>query len=508
MRTNMLDTHAPVGGPAGTQRPDDDGGSTQRRRAGWWVLVAVGGAAVLAALGWGTQALVTMVDTVEAWPRAEVPGQVEVTADEPGALVVRSEATGTVQWGSPGTDLEVSVRGPDGERMPVEDVSTAFRYRVPGRTGTAVARFNALVAGDYQVTVEGTATSRHRVAVGEPLWPDTLRVLVAPGALGLGGVLVAVGGAVGLVVTRRREDSSPGGHTAGRPRRRPQARRPSRRRAGTLLLGYAALTLGLTWVVWIPALTLLGEAAMPLVMLGAFGPAIAAALLVRAEGGRVRGWLRDRLRFRLAARWYVAALTLPLLEPVVTTIVAVSHGASLALGELPARLPLVLASFVVVLLIGGGQEELGWRGYLLPRLQAQVGPLSASLAVGVLWAVWHLPLFTLGMSGYTYQSVPFVLYLLILVAVSVAFTWLFNRTGGSVVVVMLLHAAVNNWDSLAPVPASLQLDGRVELLSQLAVAVGYALVAVVLVWLAGTRLGAHRRSTLEDTRATSEPAGA
>lgn len=278
------------------------------------------------------------------------------------------------------------------------------------------------------------------------------------------------------------------------------------------LLGYAAVALGLTWAVWIPALMLLDAGAVPFVLLGAFGPAVAAAVMIRTEGGRVRSWLRRILILRLPARWYLAALTLPLLEPATVTTVAVVHGEPLALAELPARLPAVLAGFVVVLLVGGGQEEFGWRGYLLPRLQARVGALSASLAVGVLWAVWHLPLFTFGMPGYTYENVPFLVYLPLLMAASVAFTWLFNHTSGSVVPVMLLHAAFNSWDNLTPLPASVPLDGQVEATAQVALVGVYALLAVALVLTAGRRLGAppsdRQAPTIDRPQATSGQSGA
>lgn len=502
MRTDTLDGNDLRPAPGSASDTGGDGGRTARSRAGWWVLLVAGGAALLAALGWGANLLVATVDEVDGWDRSEVPGLVEVEVDEPGALVVRSESPGAVRWGASDRDLEVSVRGPDGERVPVEDVSPVGDYRVPGRTGRAVARFDASTAGVYRVTVEGTATSAGEFAVGAPLWPGPLAGLAGVGALGLAGALAAAAGGVGLAATRWRDGPAPGGHATratGGHRRRPQLRGPDDRRDLLRLAGYAGLTLGLTWVVWIPALTLLGEAGMPLVALGAFGPAVAAGLMVWAEGGRIRSWLRDRLRFRVAGRWYLAALTLPLLEPVSTTIVAVAHGAPVALAELPARVPLVLANFALVLVVGGGQEELGWRGYLLPRLQSQVGPLGASVAVGVLWAVWHLPLFTLGMSGYTYQNVSFALYLPILVALSVVFTWLFNHAGGSVVVVMLLHAAVNSWDSLAPLPGSLELGGQAELLSQVAVTVGYALVATVLLRTSGSRLGTDRGPTIDAT---------
>lgn len=93
-------------------------------------------------------------------------------------------------------------------------------------------------------------------------------------------------------------------------------------------------------------------------------------------------------------------------------------------------------------------EELGWRGYALPRLAQRVGLATASLILGVIWAAWHLPLFVLPDSGSTGQS--FLVYLLHVMALSVVASYLYWKTGGSLLIVMLLHAAVNNTTGIVP----------------------------------------------------------
>lgn len=491
MRTDTLTSRDSSFAPDG---PDPDGiRSTMRGARRWWMLGVCGAVAVVAALVWGLNATAGMVDEVDGWARAAAPGAVEVAVDEPGRMVVRSESSGFVRWGPPQSGLEVSVTGPDGVAVAVEDAAGVGQYRAPGRTGRAVAVFETEASGNYRVTVDGPEGATF--AVGEPLWPEGVGGVVGATVLGLAGLLAVAGGAVGVIVSRDHRhaaSTSPGQTAPTRGRRRVRRSRMATEGSGLGRIAvYAVLAIGATWAVWIPALTLLGEQAVPFVLLGGFGPAVAAAVMVRAEGGRVRTWLRDIFRFRLPARWYAVALALPLLEPVTVTIVAAAHGMPVSVGELPGRLPAVLVGFVVVLLIGGGQEEAGWRGYLLPRLQARIGALGASLAIGLLWAVWHLPLFTLGMSGYTYEHVSFFAYVPMVMAASVAFTWLFNRTGGSVVPVMLLHAAFNSWDNLTPLPASTQLDSQVETLAQVAITGGYALVALALVMAAGRRLGAR-----------------
>ena len=93
-------------------------------------------------------------------------------------------------------------------------------------------------------------------------------------------------------------------------------------------------------------------------------------------------------------------------------------------------------------------EEIGWRGYALPRLSERFGLAPASIILGILWATWHLPLFFFYGSDIRGQSFP--LYLLQVTAVSVAMAWLYWRTGGSLLLVMLLHAAVNNLKDIVP----------------------------------------------------------
>lgn len=96
----------------------------------------------------------------------------------------------------------------------------------------------------------------------------------------------------------------------------------------------------------------------------------------------------------------------------------------------------VLPFFVFDALTNG--EEIGWRGYVLPRLQARHSPLAASLIIGLVWAVWHLPKFLA--PGH---AVPFGWYLLATNAKAILFTWVYNNTRGSLLLATLFHAAIN-----------------------------------------------------------------
>jgi membrane protease YdiL (CAAX protease family) len=140
-----------------------------------------------------------------------------------------------------------------------------------------------------------------------------------------------------------------------------------------------------------------------------------------------------------------------------------------------ALLPLFV---LIAALTDGLGEELGWRGFALPRLLSRHAPWVASLVLALLWATWHLPL--LWTEGRTLYGQPFWVLLLDLSAKSIIFTWVFLRTRGSVLVAALLHAT-NNVFGVSPV---ISVTGSLTL-PLIAVALQWVLAALVL-------LGTHR----------------
>jgi uncharacterized protein len=187
--------------------------------------------------------------------------------------------------------------------------------------------------------------------------------------------------------------------------------------------GFVALAYAISWTAWMPALLGAGPA---MIAVGAFGPAVAAGLVTHWTGGSVRQWLRPLWRWRVPGRFYVYALGLPvLLFAVVNTELALL-GENVELARLGDAVPAYLATFVAVSLVGGGQEEPGWRGFALDRYQARHSPVRATLLLGLVWGVWHLPLYGMAFLG----PMLFVFF----------YTWLYNRTG-SVLLCVLLHGS-------------------------------------------------------------------
>ncbi|WP_234944731.1 CPBP family intramembrane glutamic endopeptidase [Haladaptatus paucihalophilus] len=178
-----------------------------------------------------------------------------------------------------------------------------------------------------------------------------------------------------------------------------------------------------------------------LTTIGGFGPFIGGALLIKASGQNLRMWLSDIFRIRIAARYYLAALLIPILAIV---LAGAAHVWLFGGRITPAAVPSVVVFPLyigIILLFNGVAEEPGWRGFLLPRLQATHSALTASILVGIVWGVWHLPLLML--PGHSLTGINPWIYLPGLIALSVIMTWLTNDVEGSILPAMFFHASYN-----------------------------------------------------------------
>jgi uncharacterized protein len=221
------------------------------------------------------------------------------------------------------------------------------------------------------------------------------------------------------------------------------------------LVTFFLLVYGITWVVSVPR-----AASAPLGVLGqawTWAPAIAALLAAALTGGRAA--LRDLgarlVRWQVGWQWYLVVILGPAAFSLAVAGVYVLLGGSRAAAA-PAALregPLMLLplSLVILTLTDGLGEELAWRGFALPRLLTGHNALAASLILGVLWALWHLPL--LWTEGSAMYEQPVWLPLLDIPAKAVLFTWVFLHTRGSVLLAMLLHGATNLF-IVSPSPTS------------------------------------------------------
>lgn len=222
----------------------------------------------------------------------------------------------------------------------------------------------------------------------------------------------------------------------------------SRLAKSSMIGEFFALTFGVTWLFWLPALLAEQHLIRPvptalLVALGTAVPSLVALGLSVRRGG-VLALLKGLMHGRVPARWYAVAL----LAPAALMLTAV--GLDMLLGGNTPNFPavgqwwLVAVNFLFVLLIGGPLgEELGWRGFALPRLEQSWGPTAAALLLGLVWAAWHLPLFLL--TDAPQAQLPLLWFVLQTVAFSVVLAWVYRGTGGSILLVVLMHDAVKRW---------------------------------------------------------------
>ena len=203
----------------------------------------------------------------------------------------------------------------------------------------------------------------------------------------------------------------------------------------------------LSWTVWVPV-AFAGDDLSALhhlaIGIGAAGPSLAGVICTAKDEGRtgVRRLLASLVRWRLAPMWYALCLVGPL--AVTLTAVALHR---LAVGD-DAKFHLEMATLVLTppllvvgLFIGPLQEELGWRGYALPRLIERWSSVPAALVLGVAWACWHLPLCAIAAGGQ--ERAPLAVFLISVVALSVLYTWFWTVTSGSLVIALLLHSSTN-----------------------------------------------------------------
>lgn len=159
--------------------------------------------------------------------------------------------------------------------------------------------------------------------------------------------------------------------------------------------------------------------------------------MAAVTGGKsaVKQLLGRVVLWRVGARWYVIALGLP-------TVLALAAAGLYYLFDAsrPFQIGAVsVLDFIVFVLVVG--EELGWRGYALPLLLEKRSALMASLILGVLWGLWHLPTFLV--PGTPQYGLPLPAFVLLTVEYSILMTWVYLHTKGSVLIATLFHGAIN-----------------------------------------------------------------
>jgi membrane protease YdiL (CAAX protease family) len=268
------------------------------------------------------------------------------------------------------------------------------------------------------------------------------------------------------------------------------------------LIAFFVLAYALAWIIESPLVflrdTITDAQGQVLYILSANVVSVVAIVLTAIVLGRgtLRKLLARLLIWRVNPLWYLGVVLGPVALVGGTIALNTLLGRpALSLG-IPSLLGLVIMLAFMIFPGSALGEEIGWRGYALPRLQTRMSALSASLILAPIWALWHLPLWLTGAPGRT--PLIYAGFVVSAFGLSVLLTWVYNSTGGSLLLVVLLHATIN-------LPITLLYDA---LGSQVTVPVllyfGLTVVAaIVVVIVAGPKHLSRKRKKQEEPSASS-----
>ena len=270
------------------------------------------------------------------------------------------------------------------------------------------------------------------------------------------------------------------------------------------VVAFFAFAYVFSWLLWLaPAFGLRGPLGALLLYVGVFGPAIAAATITRLSGGSLRAWFRELVRFRARPGWYALIFGFP-----IVLVMATNAGFAITGGDLNTSVfGKGLAGYVPALIIwtlAAFGEEPGWRGFALPRLQEKLTPVRATLVLGLLWALWHLPILAAadepshGLSALPLVGVT-VLFIAAIVGYAFFYTYLWNRTR-NVWLAILLHGSISGAIAgFILLPSDDQVGGTYAHLQGVTTVI-VVLFAVALVRKTRGRLGLAEQQTTRSPR--------
>jgi membrane protease YdiL (CAAX protease family) len=227
---------------------------------------------------------------------------------------------------------------------------------------------------------------------------------------------------------------------------------------------YFWLAFGITWgfgglgllagafQVWEP-----GRHMHPLHLVAAFGPSIAGVVMAGVAGG----WPAiGRMSARVVPNgrnllWYLAVIVIyPATGLAATWLIAPD-----ALARVPSwdRM-LILVPITLITDTGPLGEEFGWRGFALPRMLDRLRPLAAAVILGLIWFAWHLPTFFISTLSQSHLSIP--LFIVNSVSLSILMTWLYLRTRGDLLLMILVHT-IANYSSSIGIPFGAEVAAQV-----------------------------------------------
>lgn len=226
------------------------------------------------------------------------------------------------------------------------------------------------------------------------------------------------------------------------------------------LIRFFFMTFIWSWILWCPLVLagfgiisiptkVLKSLNIPISVVAACGPMIGALFALHSENGKGSSikYLRSFLDFRLGWKAFV----FPLL--ILGGCTSIAWILPEFFGEM--RLPMLVPSvwifipyLLVMILLGGGQEEFGWRGYALSRLEKRMGPWLANIFLGIIWACWHIPLWFIPGTSQTY--VHFGGFILLTIGYSFLYSWIREISGNKPFSGLFIHGVANAFIPFMP----------------------------------------------------------
>jgi len=259
-------------------------------------------------------------------------------------------------------------------------------------------------------------------------------------------------------------------------------------------LHFFLLTFLISWGIWLPSILVGLGVDLPInaevytsitVIIGAFAPMISAVVLVAGRHGWKEAWrfIKEAFNLKVKPVYMASAIVIPLVLHAIVHYSARLIGLDVADTLFPKEMsltPIMIAIpyFFLMLLIGGGQEEFGWRGYALDPLQNRMGVIPASLLIGLVWGMWHWPLWV--MPGDGHSTYPFLAFVVMTTSISVVYSWLYNASGKKLITPILFHAMSN---TAAPLLPFLHLIPEKPETAYWVYAAGNILIAVMVGWM-------------------------
>jgi membrane protease YdiL (CAAX protease family) len=225
----------------------------------------------------------------------------------------------------------------------------------------------------------------------------------------------------------------------------------------SMLWLFVVIVYGFSWLVWLPGILssrmIIGAVTWaPLLAIGTCGPMLAAFYcLYRSEGWvGIRNWLRNGFTVRFARHWWIVILLVPFVIPALVLAAYDQLDGSLFPLSVFSYPQIVLPTILLMVTIGGGQEELGWRGYLLDRLQICYKPWQADLILTLIHSVWHLPLFSITMTMQSHYT--FWLFLVFGLGFTLLINKIYRQTHAGFLSAIVFHGQVNaGLDTFPPI---------------------------------------------------------